>query len=270
MIDYYISPVGNFLFWILGIVLSSLISFLIAKKYYDKSIPLWASRSTMIINCRNRPRITLFYDNIQQEKIILSKIAIWNKGNKTLNKDDISKRTGLSIKKSNEEGKILDSFITYQTKTANAAHLINLDENTIGLGFEYLDQNDGIVIEVLHTGEEGDYLELVGDIKGCKSKYINYTKAMRSVVSIIISFIATTIFMAGFYSGYSTISSLFSLSKLNIKTKIESIMQNNELTAIILIILFQIIAITFFIIQYKEIFLLRRIPKQIKTILKAY
>jgi len=58
-----------------------------------------------------------------------------------------------------------------ESNNLSSEFLIDLDDksNQVKMDFDYLDQKQGVVIQVIHTGNSSNDLDLFGDIKGVKS-----------------------------------------------------------------------------------------------------
>lgn len=139
-----------------------------------------------------------------------SQIVIWNGGNTTITGENIVKEDPLKIVFS-PGTKIFDINITGLSRKVNkftVRHLRNdLTENEILLNFDFLDKEDGIMIEVLHT-ESAQEPKLIGTIKGLKNGIknkgqINYFEqnkkksllkaAFNWLIALIASFLIGTI-----------------------------------------------------------------------------
>jgi len=90
-------------------------------------------------------------------------IIIWNSGDTTVNQNQIidSDRLRLEI----NDGSILRSKVLNKTREVIAADSVNNSKNTVLINFEFLDPNDGFIVEVIHSGTTGD-LNLHGTLKG--------------------------------------------------------------------------------------------------------
>lgn len=96
----------------------------------------------------------------------ITKIAFWNHGKLTINNNDIAKAKPIKIfMKAN--GRILDAELL---KVINPANMIQiyLQENRkeLVLNFDYLDKNDGCVIQIIHDGDFLENVRMTGIIKG--------------------------------------------------------------------------------------------------------
>ena len=99
--------------------------------------------------------MTVNYKEEKVENFTVSKILFYNRGRETINKQDITTISPLRVSSGNYH--ILDASILQVNKTSNNFK-INLDreKENVYLDFDYLDKNQGAVIQVVHTGLSSD------------------------------------------------------------------------------------------------------------------
>ncbi len=139
-------------------------------------------------------KLKLTFDNKEVENAVITKITIWNSGNTVINDSDIvsEKRLRISTKQSCQ---ILESKIIAYNEKSNKALIKVIDDNNIEVSFEYFDVQEGLVIQIIHTGEPSD-IDVFCKIKGGKplknvmpvAKTIN-KKSWRKIRSIYSKFI---------------------------------------------------------------------------------
>ncbi|RXJ87097.1 hypothetical protein [Arcobacter sp. CECT 8985] len=162
---------------ILGIVgiFSYRISKSIAKPSYQKSSFRLIGRDE-----DNLPKdVKVTYKGNEVDRLTKTTLTIWNNGTETLDGSDVVESDPLFISfKAND--KILSYKILKKTKDANAFVLNNCDNatNKLRFKFEYLDPNDGVVIELLHDSEER-YPEFSGTIKGLPSGFVDQGRVLQ-------------------------------------------------------------------------------------------
>lgn len=122
-----------------------------------------------------------------------SNIVIWNNGSETIDSRDIVKSNPLRIH-AGKEVLILDAKIT---KASNSSCQLVVNVSADGqhalIAFEYLDREQGGIIQIVHTGLTSSDLLVVGDIKGAKLLHRNrgampFTDRVM-IVSLFTSFI---------------------------------------------------------------------------------
>lgn len=124
---------------------------------------------------KQNPAIKVEYNGIEVNDLTSTKIAIWNSGNKVLNKSDMVVEKELTI--SVDEGKrILAVEIITQSDETNKFVLTYATENTQSISFDYVDVQEGAVLQVFHDGYN-DAIRVDGKIKGGKPiKWNNYNQ----------------------------------------------------------------------------------------------
>lgn len=151
----------------------AIISITLACLFYRRSRrskdPRWAIRNTTLIEGYSSKLrdLEVFYKGDRVEDLSVCRIAFWNDGKATIDRQDIATANPLRIA-SRDQARILDAkvlatnsrssqFTASLPDTRTAAHLLE---------FDYLDHGHGAVLQVVHTGTSEEDLEVVGDIKG--------------------------------------------------------------------------------------------------------
>lgn len=104
---------------------------------------------------------------VYNERVIsdlsITRLAIWNSGTEVLNVSDIVATQPLQITTANEE--ILDAIIITSSEKTNECKIVHKSERNVCIGFEYMNKRDGLVIQILHTGDAAG-LKVICKIKG--------------------------------------------------------------------------------------------------------
>jgi hypothetical protein len=156
--------------------------------------------------CRVLPDLNVLYKGMPLENMTISKYAIWNSGNEVLNWTDIAEACPLQIV-CNDNVKILDIRIISQSDETNKFKIKVKNEHCIGILFDYVEPKGGIVIQIMHTGEDND-INLECKIKGGKTlknvTYSNTSKIYKNLsvkvvwlISLLMSAISLTIITLG-------------------------------------------------------------------------
>ena len=99
--------------------------------------------------------------------LTITRILMWCDGKETIYDKDIATQMPLIIK--SKEGKdILEAKIESFNNQTNNITLEKLENNIYKINFEYLDNKDGFIIQVVHTGNSSKDIILTGKIKGMK------------------------------------------------------------------------------------------------------
>lgn len=104
-------------------------------------------------------------------KVTLSRIAIWNSGNQTLTGGQIVDGDPLCILTS-EGSEILEASILKRTRQVNEFSCVRKDDvpNEALCRFDYLDPQDGALIQIIHTGT--DKVQVVGTLRGIRKRIL--------------------------------------------------------------------------------------------------
>jgi hypothetical protein len=123
-----------------------------------------------------------------------SNIVIWNNGSETIDLLDIVKSNPLRIH-AGQEVLILDAKITKASNSScQLAVNVSADAQYALITFEYLDREQGGIIQLVHTGLSSSDLLVVGDIKGAKLLHRNRGAMPFSDRVIIVSLFTALIF----------------------------------------------------------------------------
>jgi hypothetical protein len=159
-----IITLGSFILAVLGIALAFV--FFIKSRRSKK--PFYALKSVNIIRDFSSvlSDLTIAYKNEPVKNLTITKIVFWNGGNETIRNNDIAAANPITIS-SKDESKILNGDIIRQSNKDNLLKLTKTkDGQCFELSFDFLDQEQGGVIQVVHTGISSKDLEVKGTIKG--------------------------------------------------------------------------------------------------------
>lgn len=151
------------IFFILGLIP--------AYYFYKKSIwikePVYSIKSNNIVSgsISKFENLKVLYKDREIENLTISKILFFNRGNETITSNDL--KTINPIKFGSETSRVLDaSLIQVNNHSNNIKVDFNKDTEYIDIDFDYLDHNQGFVVQVIHTGTSSVDLDLEGAIIG--------------------------------------------------------------------------------------------------------
>lgn len=127
-------------------------------------------------------KIEILFNNENIPDLSITKIAFWNSGNIAIDENDIVKVSPYFIR-GNEQCLILAADITTETDVTNQFRL-ELKDNCVSVKFDYMNSKDGIVIQLVHTGDR-DMLKYEGKIKGGKD--LCEAKSRDSLYTILLN-----------------------------------------------------------------------------------
>lgn len=110
--------------------------------------------------------LTINYKTEIVNNLSITKIAFWNQGRETIKKGDIPNGDPLRIN-ARDGIKILDAEVIASNNSANKFDVSAIEnQSSIRISFDYLDKNQGGVIQIIHTGSFSNDLILEGTIMG--------------------------------------------------------------------------------------------------------
>lgn len=137
---------------VVGFVIATVDSFKARLKmqlsYYSQSYML-AQNSSHFRECQ------IHYNSEKHNKVTLTKYVIWNNRNKTIHSSDVTKDRSISIFTSNDDIKILDAKIICCDES-NCFEIKSVEDKKVSLSFDYVAKHDGVVVAILHTGNDDD------------------------------------------------------------------------------------------------------------------
>lgn len=141
--------------------------------FYKKSIrikePIYSIKSVNVISdyASTYPNLTVSYIGEKVKSFTVSKVLFFNRGAIALDRDDLAPLNPLRIEVSS--GKILDATVL-QVNNPSSDFTVDLNRafQLFMIDFDYLNQHQGAVIEVIHTGLSSRDIDVVGDMKDVK------------------------------------------------------------------------------------------------------
>ena len=112
--------------------------------------------------------VEMLYSGKKVNNLSISKVAFWNEGKETINFIDIAPQKPIKII-INDEYDILDVGILFQKNDANNFKInISEDKKSVDITFDYFDYNEGMVLQIFHTGNCSENIKIEGKIKSVK------------------------------------------------------------------------------------------------------
>ena len=156
----------NLIFLVLTLV-SIYLSFYFYFKSKRKKEPVYLTKTFNLVkdNLAKVKKLKIYYDSQETRTLSVTKIALWNRGNEAIDKSDVAVKDPLRVQ-INSQFEILDAFIIFSKNPANNFSLNALAEKkSIQVKFDYFNENEGVVLEIFHTGYSGDNLKVIGSFK---------------------------------------------------------------------------------------------------------
>jgi len=162
-----LSVIENNIITIVGILIPTIIAIILYLKGRKVKKPIYFLK-TFDIASRDKdiPKLKLIYEDRPIETLSITRIAILNDGNETIDCQDVAKKDPLRIEIS-KNFKILDADFHYIRTPANDFSLETIEnQNNIKINFDYIDGREGCIIQVIHDGAKSDDISVAGSIKG--------------------------------------------------------------------------------------------------------
>jgi hypothetical protein len=161
--------------------------------------PCWAIRSNNLVSdfTARLPALDIRYANQKVENLTISKIIFWNAGSETIGRDDIAHGDPLEIV-AIAPARLLDvkALKANSEPSRFAASLADESHSVAFLDFDFLDKNNGALIQVVHTGTSSKDVSLRGTIKGASKLKLEDVVVYRSRVGQILALVAGMLFAA--------------------------------------------------------------------------
>lgn len=147
------------------------------------------------------------YKGTNIENLTVSRLVFWNNGNEVIDSTDIQTAIPVSIRVF-DQVEILDVKVLKESNPANCLTVSLLENKKAALlFFDYLNPNQGALIQVIHTGTNPYQLFIYGQIKGISE--IQYKKKRPDRISriarIAFSFYSLMMFALFAFALYKSI-----------------------------------------------------------------
>ncbi len=174
-----IITIGSFLLALFGIILA----FVFYIKSRKSKKPFYSLKSVNIIRDFSSvlSDLEIKYQNESVKNLTITKIVFWNGGNETIRNNDIAFANPITIS-SKGEFKILNADIIHQSNKDNLLKLTEIkNDQSLHLSFDFLDQGQGGVIQVVHTGKSFKDIVVRGTIKGAGNPVLKKISAISNI-----------------------------------------------------------------------------------------
>ena len=156
----------NILATLLG-VLGILLSVYFYRKSKKNKAPTYIVRTINLMTkkVKNISTLQVLYSGENVGNLSVTKVALWNAGKETVDQSDVAKISPMKIG-INPEYKILDASILFQKNKSNNFRIeLSTDRKYIFIHFDYFDYQEGIVVQIFHTGNESKDVFISGSLK---------------------------------------------------------------------------------------------------------
>jgi tetratricopeptide (TPR) repeat protein len=253
----------SFIEYIIALFLA-LIGILLTIKFNREKLPFYSLEGFNLIRDLSNAldSLEVLYKKNKINSLTVTHIAFWNAGRETINRADIVSRDPLRLI-FKETGEFIEAVIAFQNNESNNfQYEISEDKSIVYITFDYIDKNDGLILQVLHTNISPYNVDLTGKIKGAampKKKVVstdtsstkNFIFSILPALLLIVTFISFCLFTL-----FNDIDIIFLLFKNKIM--------------LLLIFAFCILFPLFVIITRSISYFKNRLPKGYKNFLEGY
>lgn len=124
-------------------------------------------------------KLDVRYNGVNIDNLTSTKFYIWNSGNDVINTHDVVESKKFTIH-SCDDTTILDAHIISETDPSNNFRIAGIEKNKVQLEFDYVDQGEGCLLQLLHTGS-AEVLLFDCKIKGGKKIRYCYEDGKKTV-----------------------------------------------------------------------------------------
>jgi len=151
-------------------ILGLLAAYIFYRKGMRDKEPYYSivSRNLIQDNLGKMNDLEILYKRHKVENLTTSKIVFGNSGKDTIDRLDIVKSHPLKIVSSTNTAILDAKIIGTNHPTSKFRIALSKDGSKVNLGFEYIDQGQWVLIQLVHTGQSSENLKLKGEIKGVK------------------------------------------------------------------------------------------------------
>ena len=141
--------------------------FFFFKSRRKKSVRFFSIYNALVVDFAQKiDGLNIQFSGKEIQRLTVSKIAFWNSGTETITHNDIPSKDKISID-IDEEFRILSCSIIAQTNiTNNISVCLSQDGKKVDIDFEYLEKQDGFVIQIFHTGDSKVVFNFNGTVMG--------------------------------------------------------------------------------------------------------
>lgn len=107
--------------------------------------------------------LSITYNGSEVDSVLITKIAIWNSGNRVLSPGDFAALDPLAI--GFGTNRLLDSQLLCESEDNNQIQINNSRKDDLCISFDYIEPGQGAVIQLIHTGQSEE-ISIRGKIKG--------------------------------------------------------------------------------------------------------
>ena len=179
LIKYFMSPQG-WLALTISLILGGLIGYWTNSQFANRKSMVFSTKSINYISAFQTKidGFSALFDGKPIENLTTTQLLFLNNGNQTIDGNDITQINPLLIKANNPKVKILRVNIIKSDKVNNLK--VTKKNNKFLINFDFLDKDDGSIIQIIHSGKIDEDVTFLGTIKGI-TKLIKYILLLNQI-----------------------------------------------------------------------------------------
>lgn len=154
---------------LIGLIsLSLAVTFFILARRARLKRPTWAVRSNNLVRgfASRLPDLEILFRNKKVDTVTVTRIAFWNRGLATIDRNDIAAADPLRIAPHGGTRLLDVRVVQVSGESSRFEAALDGEGKAAYLRFDFLDRDHGAVVQIVHTGASSDDLSVVGTIKG--------------------------------------------------------------------------------------------------------
>jgi len=150
-----------------GIVIGALIATFFYYKSRKSKKPRFEIKSYNIIRDFEAQTVPLEirFSGVEVENVTVSKIAFWNAGDETMKGSEVASTDPVTVHLTSG-CKILDAKVLAIKNKANKIEIEKQGDSCVVVKFEFIDKDEGAVIQLVHTGKSSRDIRVDGTVWG--------------------------------------------------------------------------------------------------------
>ena len=159
------SPWVRLVLFILAIA-GPLLAIFFYRKGRKEKLPRYDLRSNNVVRdlSGRYESLQMFYGGKQVQNLTVTRVILWNAGRETIRDTDVATSAPIVIRPVGSCS-ILDARVVQENNSASKFSISTGPHPEVRCQFEYLDRDQGAVVQVVHTGKSSSDLEIAGTIK---------------------------------------------------------------------------------------------------------
>jgi hypothetical protein len=157
----------NIIFLVLAI-LSIVLAFYFYFKSKKEKRPVFHSKTISLFDASPiiANKLEIKYNGSVVNNLLLTRIAFWNAGRESIRSEDIAPNSPFLITAPDDI--IIYDFEVVDQNPVNNFKIEKLNEQTIKVTFDFIDLNDGVIINIFRSSNKKSGLTISGKFIGCK------------------------------------------------------------------------------------------------------